>query len=208
MRFLHSFQYHASNSIVLIQRCQPIDFLFLSFCAVICLTFIILFKLAVFWLFFLLEIVSMLSPHVCHCHYTAVVLSLFRPIRTYVRLAKGVNLDIVLKACDMNIEQRYLKRDQNIETKLSHNCFASIFSMWVCAWWCVGCILNCCPFHIVVMSLSHAHIPFPFLTDTQTAHSHTFCTHSMRLLIPIAVLSLFQFLFAFPNQNYWVEWNP
>lgn len=35
-------------------------------------------------------------------------------------LTKGVNLDIVLKACDMNIEQRYLIRDRNIETKLSH----------------------------------------------------------------------------------------
>lgn len=69
-----------------------------------------------------------------HCHHTAVVLPLFRrPVR--VRSAKGVNLDIVLKSCDMNIEQRYLKRDRNIETKLSHNCLPvfSVGCLWVVA---------------------------------------------------------------------------
>lgn len=69
--------------------------------------------------------------------YTAVVLSLFRPV--FVHFAKGVNLDIVLKACDMNIEQRYLKRDRNIETKLSHSCLP-VFSG---SCWLLFGILRC-----------------------------------------------------------------
>lgn len=100
-----------------------------ALCCVVLLRFHYLIQYVFFLVLFLLcssacsRCASVLLPHVCPS--TVTILRLFcHFFAPFVRLhfAKGVNLDIVLRACDMNIEQIYLKRDRNIETKLSHSC--------------------------------------------------------------------------------------
>lgn len=92
----------------------------------------------------------------------------------FVHFAKGVNLDIVLRACDMNIEQRYLKRDRNIETKLSHSCLPVFLWIVLVAFWHCVAHSNCVVISLVLALARSVSISISLLIPVSCCHCFNF----------------------------------